>query len=62
MPNARLPPTAIVAAPGLGAGDWELLLREAYHRTKNTLALLGAWLRLDLASAESANFPEAVDI
>jgi len=61
MPNARLPPTAIVAAPDLGAGDWELLLREAYHRTKNTLALLGAWLRLDLASAESANFPEAVD-
>jgi two-component sensor histidine kinase len=28
---------------------------------KNTLALLGAWLRLDLASAGSADFPEAVD-
>jgi two-component sensor histidine kinase len=27
----------------------------------NTLALLGAWLRLDLASAGSADFPEVID-
>ena len=62
MPNARLPPTATTAAPDLRErpGDWELLLREAYHRIKNTLALLGAWLRLDLASAGAADFPEIV--
>jgi len=62
MSNAGLPPTATVAASDLEeqSGDWELLLREAYHRMKNTLALLGAWLRLDLASAGSADFPEVV--
>jgi two-component sensor histidine kinase len=63
MPNARLPPTTTIAAPDLKerSGDWELLLREAYHRLKNTLALLGAWLRLDLVSAKAADFPEVVD-
>jgi two-component sensor histidine kinase len=62
MVDVSPPPTAIIAAPDLGerSGDWELLVREAHHRMKNTLTLLGAWLRLDLASAGSADFPEAV--
>jgi two-component sensor histidine kinase len=62
MVDVNPPPTAIIVAPDPRerSGDWELLVSEAYHRMKNTLTLLGAWLRLDLASAGSADFPEAV--
>jgi two-component sensor histidine kinase len=42
-------------------GDWDLLLRETHHRMKNTLALLTAWLRLDLVRAKPADLADAVE-
>jgi len=41
--------------------DWDLLLREAHHRMKNTLALLTAWLRLDFARVKSTELPGAIE-
>jgi two-component sensor histidine kinase len=42
-------------------GDLDLLLREAHHRMKNTLALLTAWLRLDFAPVDSIDLAEAIE-
>jgi hypothetical protein len=44
MSDTRLLPTPTVAAPDLRkrSGDWELLLREGYHRMKNTLAFMAS--------------------
>lgn len=41
--------------------DWDLLLREAHHRMKNTLTLLTAWLRLDFARVKPTDLPEAIE-
>jgi two-component sensor histidine kinase len=39
----------------------DLFLRETHHRMKNTLTLLGAWLRADLMSTASVDLPMAID-
>jgi two-component sensor histidine kinase len=46
--------------PGLG-DDEDIVLREAHHRMKNTLALLVASLRLDFKSVVVTDLREAVD-
>jgi two-component sensor histidine kinase len=38
-----------------------LFLRETHHRMKNTLTLLGAWLRADFKSTASVDLPKAID-
>jgi two-component sensor histidine kinase len=38
-----------------------LFLRETHHRMKNTLTLLGAWLRADFRSTASVDLPTAID-
>ena len=35
-----------IADVPLEGDDWELVIREAHHRMKNTLMLLVAWLKL----------------
>ena len=39
----------------------DLFLRETHHRMKNTLTLLGAWLRADFRSTASVDLPKAID-
>jgi two-component sensor histidine kinase len=39
----------------------DTVLRELHHRTKNTLTLLAAWLRLDFAPLHALNVREAID-
>jgi two-component sensor histidine kinase len=39
----------------------DLFLRETHHRMKNTLTLLGAWLRADFMSTASVDLPMAID-
>jgi two-component sensor histidine kinase len=41
--------------------DWELVIREAHHRMKNTLMLLAASVRMDFRRAGIEEFPAAVD-
>ena len=43
------------------ANDWELVLRESYHRMKNTLTLLGASVRRDFTRAGSRGVSVALD-
>jgi two-component sensor histidine kinase len=43
------------------ADDMDLILREAHHRIKNTLTLLGAWLHTDFRPSASVHLPEAID-
>ena len=38
-----------------------LFVRETHHRMKNTLALLGAWLRADFRSTALVDLPTAID-
>jgi hypothetical protein len=38
-----------------------LFLRENHHRMKNTLTLLGAWVRADYKSTASVDLPTAID-
>jgi two-component sensor histidine kinase len=38
-----------------------LFLRETHHRMKNTLTLLGAWVRADFRSTASVDLPTAID-
>ena len=38
-----------------------LFLRETHHRMKNTLTLLGAWLRADFRSTACVDLPTAID-
>jgi two-component sensor histidine kinase len=38
-----------------------LFLRETHHRMKNTLHLLGVWLRADFRSMASVDLPAAID-
>lgn len=49
---------------GYSAGqleDWELVIREAHHRMKNTLMLLVASVRTDFRCGRSRQFSAAVD-
>jgi two-component sensor histidine kinase len=39
----------------------DLFVRETHHRMKNTLTLLGAWLRADFKSTASVDLPKAID-
>jgi two-component sensor histidine kinase len=43
------------------ADSVDLFVREAHHRMKNTLTLLGAWLRSDFKSTASEDLPKAID-
>jgi two-component sensor histidine kinase len=43
------------------ADNLGLFLRETHHRMKNTLTLLGAWLRADFRSTASVDLPMAID-
>jgi two-component sensor histidine kinase len=43
------------------ADNLGLFLRETHHRMKNTLTLLGAWLRADFISTASVDLPKAID-
>lgn len=67
MRETRLAGEAVAIVPNPTSGradwadDWEVILREAHHRMKNTLTLLAAWLRLDLQRAGPAEFPKSVD-
>jgi len=67
MLNTISAPNVGLTASDQGNNLWErpcerdLVLREAHHRMKNTLTLLTAWLRLDFASVESIDLPEAIE-
>jgi two-component sensor histidine kinase len=67
MHDTGLARDAVIVAPDLASGlveqsdDWEVIVRETHHRMKNTLTLLTAWLRLDLAHGGPSKFPRSVD-
>ncbi len=67
MHDTGLARDAVIVAPDPANGlaessdDWEMMVREAHHRMKNTLTLLAAWLRLDLARGGPNRFLRSVD-
>ena len=56
IPNSGWPGYASV-----GAGDWDLFVRETHHRMKNTLSLLGASARREFSRGKSTELSAAVD-
>jgi two-component sensor histidine kinase len=60
-----LPQEEDIRIPGPAIDDQTenvgLFLRETHHRMKNTLTLLGAWLRADFRSMASVDLPKAID-
>jgi two-component sensor histidine kinase len=65
MFDTTLPQNENIRPPGPATDDQVdnvgLFLRETHHRMKNTLTLLGAWLRADFKSTASVDLPKAID-
>jgi two-component sensor histidine kinase len=65
MFNTTLPQEEDIGSPCQATNDeadsLDLFLREAHHRMKNMLTLLGAWLRADFISTASVDLPKAID-
>ena len=65
MFDAGLPQNEDIGPPSPATDDRAenvgLFLRETHHRMKNTLTLLGAWLRADFKSTASVDLPAAID-
>jgi len=65
MFDTTLPQEEDIRPPGPATNDEAenvgLFLRETHHRMKNTLTLLGAWLRADFKSTASVDLPKAID-
>ena len=65
MFDTTLPQNEDIRPPGPATDDQAdnvgLFLRETHHRMKNTLTLLGAWLRADFRSTASVDLPTAID-
>ena len=65
MLDATLPQNQDIRPPSPAIEDQTddvgLLLRETHHRMKNTLTLLGAWLRAEFRSTASMDLPTAID-
>jgi two-component sensor histidine kinase len=63
MFDTTLPQNEDIQTPGPATDDQAdnvgLFLREIHHRLKNTLTLLGSWLRAYLRSTTSVNLPMA---
>jgi Histidine kinase len=58
-------PQEDIRSPGSAIDDQTenlgVFLGETHHRMKNTLTLLGAWLRSDFKSTASVDLPKAID-
>ncbi|WP_439398018.1 sensor histidine kinase [Bradyrhizobium sp. PMVTL-01] len=61
MPNGSAVRSQFAAGLDDQSRDWELVLRESHHRMKNTLTLLGASVRRDLARTGTRDVSLAVD-
>lgn len=65
MFDTTLPQNEDIRPPSSATDDQAdnvgLFLRETHHRMKNTLTLLGAWLRADFISTATVDLPKAID-